>query len=209
MSLPNQRGAKGGDREADEGRVARVSRLMALAIKFERLIREGEIRNHRHIAEAGQISRARLSQIMRLTDLAPSIQEELLFLPKTIIGPDRFTEKGLRQVARSLDWDSQKKQFEDLKVGGAERLAIPECASDSHTPLVVPDADPATADVRDSAPSNTCASPTRSSPAPSRSARGLGRLVDDNIQYHLLKDWRGDTLPQSEESFASAMQVAH
>jgi len=117
MPMPNRPGANGGDREADGGRVPRVSRLMALAIKFERLIQEGVIRNHRDIAEAGQISRARLSQIMRLTDLAPSIQEELLFLPKTITGPDRITEKALRQVAGSLDWDWQKKQFAELKAG--------------------------------------------------------------------------------------------
>jgi DNA invertase Pin-like site-specific DNA recombinase len=118
MPMPNRRGANGGTQEPDGGRVPRVSRLMALAIKFERLIREGEIRNHRDIAEAGQISRARLSQIMRLTDLAPSIQEELLFLPKTIAGPDRITEKALRQVACSMDWDWQKKQFASLKEGG-------------------------------------------------------------------------------------------
>lgn len=118
IPMPNRPGANGGKREADGGRVPRVSRLMALAIKFERLIREGEIRNHRAIAEAGQISGARLSQIMRLTELAPSIQEELLFLPKTIAGPDRITEKALRQVAGSLDWDRQKKQFAELKTGG-------------------------------------------------------------------------------------------
>jgi hypothetical protein len=115
MRLPNRRGASGGEREADGGRVPRVSRLMALAIKFEQLIREGEIRNHRDIAEAGQISRARLSQIMRLTDLAPGIQEELLFLPKTVAGPDRITERALRQVAQSIDWDRQRRQFEELK----------------------------------------------------------------------------------------------
>jgi site-specific DNA recombinase len=118
MVLPNRRGANGGDREADGGRVPRVSRLMALAIKFDRLVREGEMRNHRAIAEAGQISRARLSQIMRLTDLAPTIQEELLFLPKTITGPDRIREKALWPVARSLDWDVQKQQFADVKAGG-------------------------------------------------------------------------------------------
>jgi hypothetical protein len=96
MTLPNRPGANGGERERDGGRVPRVSRLLALAIKFERLIREGEIRNHGDIAQAGRISRARLSQIMRLTDLAPDIQEELLFLPKTVRGPDRMTEKALR-----------------------------------------------------------------------------------------------------------------
>ena len=91
---------------------------MALAIKFERLVQVGEFRNHRAIAEAGQISRARLSQIMRLTDLAPTIQEELLFLPKTIAGPDCISEKALRPVAGSLDWDIQKQQFAEMKAGG-------------------------------------------------------------------------------------------
>jgi DNA invertase Pin-like site-specific DNA recombinase len=100
--------------EADGGRIPRVSRLMALAIKFERLVREGAVRNYRELAEAGQISRARLSQIMRLADLAPEIQEELLFLPKTVSGPDRFTERALRQLARSIDWEWQKKQFRAL-----------------------------------------------------------------------------------------------
>ena len=98
------------------GRVPRVSRLLALAIKFERLVREGAVRNYRELAEAGQISRARMSQIMHLSDLAPEIQEELLFLPKTVAGPDRFTEKSLRQVARSIDWELQKKQFRALGI---------------------------------------------------------------------------------------------
>jgi hypothetical protein len=43
-----------------------------------------------------------------------AIQEELLFLPKTVSGPDRITEKALRQVARSIDWEWQKKQFRAL-----------------------------------------------------------------------------------------------
>jgi site-specific DNA recombinase len=109
MPLPNRRGVNGGPGAG--GRVPRVSRLMALAIKFERLVREGVVRHHRDLAEAGQVSRARMSQIMKLTDLAPAIQEELLFLPKTIAGPDRITEKALRQIARSMDWEWQKKLF--------------------------------------------------------------------------------------------------
>jgi site-specific DNA recombinase len=101
------------------GRVPRVSRLMALTIRFEGLVREGKVRNYRDLAEAGQISRARLSQIMGLLNLAPDIQEELLFLPKTIAGPDRFLEKSLRQVARSIDWERQRKQFRALKDSAA------------------------------------------------------------------------------------------
>ena len=102
------------DTIAKDGRVPRVSRLMALAIKFERLVREGTVRNYRDVAAAGQISRARMSQILRLCDLAPAIQEQLLFLPKTMAGPDRVTEKSLRHIARSIDWDWQRKQFRML-----------------------------------------------------------------------------------------------
>src|ERR1700686_5247230 len=63
MAVPNRRGVNGGE---ETGRVPRVSRLMALAIKFEGLIREGAVRNQRDLAEAGQVSRARMSQIMSL-----------------------------------------------------------------------------------------------------------------------------------------------
>ena len=115
LPRPNRGGAGGCEKTAPAGRVPRISRLMALAIKFERLIGEGEIRNYRALAEVGQISRARLTQIMRLTELAPNIQEELLFLPKTLAGPDRVTEKGLRKVVRSIDWEHQKRLFEALK----------------------------------------------------------------------------------------------
>jgi hypothetical protein len=96
------------------GRIPRVSRLMALAIKLEGTVREGRVRTYRSLAEAGHVSRARLSQILHLTNLAPDIQEQLLFLPRTFVGPHPITEKALRRIARSIDWDWQRKQFESL-----------------------------------------------------------------------------------------------
>jgi site-specific DNA recombinase len=109
-------GVKSGAEPDEQARgVPRVSRLMALAIKFERLVREGQASSYRILAEMGHISRARLSQILRLAELAPEIQEELLFLPKVVSGPDRITEKALRHIARSVDWDWQRKQFQNLR----------------------------------------------------------------------------------------------
>src|SRR3954447_1884738 len=70
------------------GRTPRISRLMALAIRFDGLLSRGAVRNRRELAEAGQVSRARLSQILQLNHLAPEIQEQLLFLPPTRRGPD-------------------------------------------------------------------------------------------------------------------------
>jgi len=114
LAMPTRPGSRTEAAAECGGRIPRVSRLMALAIKFERLVREGTVHSYRELAEAGQISRARMSQIMHLSDLAPEIQEELLFLPKTTTGPDRYTEKQLRQVARSIDWEWQKRQFRAL-----------------------------------------------------------------------------------------------
>jgi DNA invertase Pin-like site-specific DNA recombinase len=114
LPVINRPGLKARATASDSGRVPRVSRLMALAIKFERLVRQGTVRNFRELAEAGRVSRARMSQIMRLCDLAPEIQESLLFLPKTLVGPDWITERTLRQIARSIDWEWQKKQFRAL-----------------------------------------------------------------------------------------------
>ena len=80
---------------------------MALAIHFDDLIRRGDVENCAAIAQLGQITRARVSQIMGLLNLAPEIQEELLFLPRTSEGRDPVTERDLRTVAAIIDWDSQ------------------------------------------------------------------------------------------------------
>jgi hypothetical protein len=87
---------------------------MALAIKMEGLLRDGSVGSYRELAEMGQISRARVSQVIRLAELALPIQEEILWLPKTRVGTDPVTEKALREVSRVVDWDVQLKQFRAL-----------------------------------------------------------------------------------------------
>jgi len=41
---------------------------------------------------------------MNLLLLAPSIQEEILFLPKTERGRDAVTERELRSIAAEVGW---------------------------------------------------------------------------------------------------------
>jgi hypothetical protein len=67
----------------EPGRVPRLSRLMALAIRFERLVRQGEVADYADLARLGHVTRARVTQIMNLLLLAPDVQEEVLFLPRT------------------------------------------------------------------------------------------------------------------------------
>jgi site-specific DNA recombinase len=120
LALPNRRGARSAFR-LREGRVPRVSRLMALAIKFERLVREQRFRDYAEIARLGKVSCARLSQIVSLLNLAPAIQEALLFLPKTVVGHDRITERQMRQIAHLIDWEGQQVLFRAIHSGGNSR----------------------------------------------------------------------------------------
>ena len=94
-----------------QARLPRISRLLALALRFEGLLDQGAVRNCRELAEAGHVSRPRLSQIMQLAQLAPEIQEQVLFLPPTLEGPDRVFERQVRLIARVIDWEKQKELF--------------------------------------------------------------------------------------------------
>jgi site-specific DNA recombinase len=102
------------------GRVPRVSRLMALALKFQELLSKGTVRNHAELAQLGQVSRTRVCQILRLTNLAPAIQEALLFLPKTLNGSDRITENRLRGIASLVDWEAQTQRFRSHLAGSPQ-----------------------------------------------------------------------------------------
>ena len=99
------------------GRVPRVARLMALAIRFDQLIRDGIVTDQAELARLGHVTRARLTQIMNLLCLAPDIQEELLFLPATERGRDAITEKQLRPIVAITDWRKQRRMWEDPRRG--------------------------------------------------------------------------------------------
>ena len=102
------------------GRVPRVSRLMALAIRLDRLLREGVARDYACLARLGGVTRARLTQVMNLLLLAPDIQEELLFLPRTIHGRDLVCEPHIRPVAALPDWSKQRRAWRALRIPKAD-----------------------------------------------------------------------------------------
>jgi hypothetical protein len=96
------------------GRVPLISRWMALAIRFEGLIRDGKMKDYAEIARLGHVSRARLTQIMNLLNLAPDIQEEILFLPRSEKGRDLIKERDLRPICRVADWSKQRKMWKAI-----------------------------------------------------------------------------------------------
>ena len=103
---------------ASPARIPRVARLMALAIKFESLIRSGHIDSYSDMATLGHITRARATQIMNLLTLAPDIQEEILHLPPSRKGDDPVTEHHLRKLTKVVQWNHQRAMWREVKQTG-------------------------------------------------------------------------------------------
>ena len=97
-----------------KGRVPRISKLMALAIRFEKLIEDGVVENQAEIARLAMISRARVTQIMNLLNLAPELQEEILFLPRVVKGKDRIHLRGVLPMAGEIDWKRQQESWTEI-----------------------------------------------------------------------------------------------
>jgi hypothetical protein len=83
---------------------------MALAIRFERLLREETIPDYAELARRGRVTRARMTQIMKLLHLAPDIQEQVLFLPLL----QGLNERNLRPITSRIDWDEQRRMFQKI-----------------------------------------------------------------------------------------------
>lgn len=93
----------------------RVTRLLALAIRFEELIRQGVVRDYAELARLGQVSRAHISQIANLALLAPDIQEAILFLPQTQRGRDPIRLRHLQPIALEPNWRKQRQRWAALQ----------------------------------------------------------------------------------------------
>jgi hypothetical protein len=99
---------------AEAGGVPRVSRLIALAMRLDELIRSGKVTSYAELARLGHVSRARLSQIVSLLSLAPDLQEKILFLPRTFKGRDPIQVRHLLPIAVLPDWRRQRVRWNAL-----------------------------------------------------------------------------------------------
>ncbi len=92
-------------------RIPRITRLMALAIKFQDMVDRREVRDFADLARLGYVTRARITQIMNLINLAPDIQEEILLqrLKSKVV-----TERHLRSVTSEVSWQRQRQLWHNL-----------------------------------------------------------------------------------------------
>ena len=105
-------------------RIPRIARLMALARHVEELVRSGTVESYAVAARLGRVSRARLSQILGLLNLAPDLQEQLLFLEHPVRGRSMPVLRQVLIVAAALDWDEQRRRWRRLRrAAGPRRTA--------------------------------------------------------------------------------------
>jgi len=97
------------------GRLPRITRLMALAVRCEGLLRNGTVRDYTELAQLGIVSRPRMTQVMNLLNLAPEIQEEILFLPEVEKGREPVSERSLRRLPGVMSWNEQKEIWNQLR----------------------------------------------------------------------------------------------
>lgn len=100
--------------ERVKGRLPRITRYMALAIYYEDLIRQGHVYDYAEIATLGHVTRARVTQIMNLRLLAPSIQEQLLNLSRIISGRVEWSLRDFQTIALEQDWRKQQERWSSI-----------------------------------------------------------------------------------------------
>lgn len=91
-------------------RPLRVARMLAMAHQIERLIATGEFAERTDAARKLGFTKARISQLLNLTLLAPDIQERLL-LACTESGTDPVSERDLRPVLAARSWADQRAEL--------------------------------------------------------------------------------------------------
>jgi hypothetical protein len=103
-------------------RLPRVTRLMALAIKFQDMVSRSEVRDYADLARLGYVTRARITQIMNLLNLVPNTQEEILSCESDSPG---IQERQLRSVTSQVLWHEQRRLWRSIRP--------PRCLSTSAT----------------------------------------------------------------------------
>jgi len=88
---------------------------MALAIRMDEWVRTGVVTDYAELARLAHVTRARITQIMNLLQLAPDIQEEILFLPSGDGSRDVMAEPSVRRITAMVEWERQRKAWVGLK----------------------------------------------------------------------------------------------
>jgi hypothetical protein len=79
------------------------------------MVRTREVKDFANLARLGCLSRARISQVVKLAWLAPDIQQEILGLPRSSAGRFAISEVAARRIAVEPTWRAQRVLWANLK----------------------------------------------------------------------------------------------
>lgn len=96
------------------GRIPRVARMLVQAYLFQRMLENGQARDLADLARKFSLTRARVTQILNYTLLAPDIQAEILAMPPVTPGREPIHEPEMRAVLREVLWTEQRKRWRAL-----------------------------------------------------------------------------------------------
>lgn len=93
------------------GRMPRVARMLVQAYLFQRMLENGGARDLADLARKFSLTRARVTQILNYTLLAPDIQKEILAMPPIEPRHEPIREPEMRAVLREVLWSEQRKRW--------------------------------------------------------------------------------------------------
>jgi hypothetical protein len=100
-----------------------------LALKFEELIRSGTVSNYGDGAQVVRVSRSRVTQMTGLLNLAPDIQEEILFLATAEARQLRISEPSgdaaLESTTRAIEESAPFRSLVNQAAGRAPTSTSP------------------------------------------------------------------------------------
>jgi hypothetical protein len=99
--------------------------MLALAHHWRGLIRTGVVKDQAALARLVGVSRARVTQVMDLLYLAPSIQEEVLFLPPIANRWSPIRHRDLLALTAEPRWREQHRAWDELRAPGSTVPAQP------------------------------------------------------------------------------------
>jgi hypothetical protein len=85
-----------------------------MAIRLEHLLATGQVKDQAEIARVAGITRARVTQIINLANLAPDIQQAILDLEPTTDPVPLFREREVRTIAIMPNWEKQRVAWKRL-----------------------------------------------------------------------------------------------
>ncbi len=103
-------------------RPAKVAQMLALAHHLQNAIDEDDSLDQSTVAKRLGVTKARITQLLDLTLLAPDLQEQVLAM-EAVDGVEPMSELAVRKVAQIREWSEQRRRW--VGVCGARRDATP------------------------------------------------------------------------------------